>query len=89
MKGVSASFDVVDELYNMNAGGAPDGANKITPLLETSVSGKSGERHAAVWITEHPEARIVGFTLGHDERVHDHPDYQKILINAVKWIASK
>ena len=89
MKGVSASFDVVDELYNMNVGGAPEGANKITPLLETSVSAKSGERHAAVWVTDHPKARIVGFTLGHDERVHDHPDYQRILINAVKWIADK
>ncbi|MDG2256174.1 MAG: ThuA domain-containing protein [Opitutaceae bacterium] len=89
MKGVSANFDVVDELYNMNVGGAPEGANKIKPLLETSVSAKSGEKHAAVWITEHPKARIVGFTLGHDERVHDHPDYQKILVNAAKWVAGR
>ena len=89
MKGVSANFDVVDELYNMNVGGAPEGTNKIKSLLETSVSAKSGEKHAAVWITEHPKARIVGFTLGHDERVHDHPDYQKILVNAAKWVAGR
>ena len=87
MKGVSAEFGFADELYMMNAGGPPDGASKIKILAETSVSVKSGERHAAVWITEHPKARIVGYTLGHDERAHDHPDYIKILINATQWVA--
>jgi type 1 glutamine amidotransferase len=89
MKGVSAEFGFADELYNMNVGGAPEGASKIHVLAETSVSVKSGERHAAVWITQHSKARIVGYTLGHDERAHDDPDYQKILINAVKWVARK
>lgn len=87
MKGVSAEFELVDELYMMNAGGPPEGASKIRVLAETGVSSKSGQRHPAVWITEHPKARIVGYTLGHDERAHDHPDYRKILINAVKWVA--
>jgi len=87
MKGVSAEFGFADELYMMNAGGPPEGASKIQVLAETSVSVKSGERHPAVWITEHPKARIVGYTLGHDERAHDHIDYKKILINAAKWVA--
>ena len=87
MKDVSAEFGFVDELYMMNAGGPPAEASKIQVLAETSVSVKSGERHPAVWITEHPKARIVGYTLGHDERAHDHIDYQRILINAAKWVA--
>lgn len=87
MRGVSKNFELVDELYMMNAGGSPKGANPIKVLAETSVSVKSGERHPVVWITEHPKARIVGYTLGHDERAHDHPDYRKILVNAAKWVA--
>lgn len=89
MRGVSENFELVDELYMMNKDGAPDGASKIRVLAETSVSSKSGARHPAVWITQHPKARIVGYTLGHDERAHDHPDYQRILVNAVKWVARK
>ena len=87
MRGVSPEFELVDELYMMNRDGSPKGAAKIRVLAETSVSAKSGARHPAVWTTQHPKARIVGYTLGHDERAHDHPDYRKILINAAKWIA--
>ena len=87
MRGVSRNFELVDELYMMNRDGAPENANPIKVLAESSVSAKSGERHPVVWITEHPKARIVGVTLGHDERAHDHPDYRKILANAAKWIA--
>lgn len=89
MKGVSPEFELVDELYMMNRDGSPEGASKIRVLAETSVSAKSGSRHPTVWITQHPKARIVGYTLGHDERAHDHPDYRKILINAAKWVARK
>ncbi len=87
MKGVSSEFELVDELYMMNAGGAPKEAAKIRVLAESSVSVKSGKRHPVVWTTQHPKARIVGITLGHDERAHDHPDYRKILANAAKWVA--
>ena len=89
MKGVSPEFELVDELYMMNREGSPEGAAKIRVLAETSVSAKSGARHPAVWTTQHPKARIVGYTLGHDERAHNHPDYRKILINAAKWVARK
>jgi len=36
-----------------------------------------------VWITSHPKARIVGITLGHDQRVHDHEAFRTLLVNAV------
>ena len=89
MKGVSKEFELVDELYMMNRDGHPEGAAKIRVLAESSVSVKSGDRHPVVWVTEHPKTRIVGITLGHDERAHEHPDYQKILANAAKWVARK
>jgi type 1 glutamine amidotransferase len=87
MKGVPASFDVEDELYYLNAEAdkIPAGTAAIEVLAETSPSVKFNQPHPAVWVTTHPTARIVGITLGHDERVHDHPAFRTLLVNAVKW----
>jgi len=89
MVGVPDSFDVQDELYYMNAEGAPEGTNKIEVLAETTPSIKYSKPHPSVWITDHPKARIVGIALGHDERVHDLPAFKAILNNATKWVAGK
>ena len=87
MKGVPASFEVEDELYYMNAEAdkIPPGTAPIEVLAETSPSVRFKQPHPAVWITRHPTARIVGITLGHDERVHDHQAFKTLLANAVKW----
>jgi type 1 glutamine amidotransferase len=87
MKGVPASFEVEDELYYFNAepDKVPAGTAPIEVLAETSPSVKFKQPHPAVWITRHPAARIVGITLGHDQRVHDHPAFRTLLANAVKW----
>ena len=89
MKGVPASFDVEDELYYLNAEPEkiPAGAARMEVLAETSPSVKFKKPHPAVWTTAHPTARIVGITLGHDERVHDHPAFKTLLVNAVTWAA--
>jgi type 1 glutamine amidotransferase len=91
MKGVPASFDVEDELYYINAEPEkiPPGTAAIDVLAETSPSVKFGKPHPAVWITKHDKARIVGITLGHDQRVHDHEAFKTLLTNAVKWTAGK
>lgn len=91
MRGVNPSFTVVDELYYMNSGPQeiPEGTSPITVLAETSPSQKFKKPHPAVWITRHPESRVVGITIGHDERTHDHPDFQTLLTNAVKWVSGK
>ena len=70
MKGVPASFTVEDELYYLNAEAekVPQGTSPIEVLAETSPSVKFMKPHPAVWITSHPTARIVGITLGHDQR---------------------
>ncbi len=85
MKGVSASFDIVDELYNHQ----PDAAGNPSEVLAESLSEKTVKTFPQVWIVKHPKARIVGITLGHDARAHDLPDYQTLLKNAVKWVSEK
>ena len=87
MKGVPASFEVEDELYYLNAEAdkVPPGTAPIEVLAETSPSVRFKQPHPAVWITRHPTARVVGITLGHDQRVHDHPAFRTLLANAVKW----
>ena len=87
MKGVPASFTVEDELYYLNAEAekVPQGTAAIVVLAETSPSVKFMKPHPAVWTTNHPTARIVGITLGHDQRVHDLDAFKTLLVNAVRW----
>jgi putative membrane-bound dehydrogenase-like protein len=91
MEGVPESFTVEDELYYVNAepDKVPAGTAKITVLAETSPSDKYQAPHPSVWITEHPQAKIVGMALGHDARTHDHEGYRQLLINAAKWVSGK
>ena len=63
----------------------PQGTATIAVLAETSPSVKFKTPHPAVWTTNHPTARIVGITLGHDQRVHDLDAFKTLLVNAVRW----
>jgi putative heme-binding domain-containing protein len=91
MKGVPASFDVVDELYYVNAepDKTPAGTAAIEVLAETSPSQKFSKPHPSVWITKNDKARIACIALGHDERTHGDAAFKSILVNAVKWCAGK
>ena len=91
MKNVPASFAVEDELYHVNAepDKIPAGTASIEVLAETSPSIRFKQPHPAVWIARHDRARIVGFTLGHDERVHSLDAFKTLLINAVTWASGK
>jgi putative membrane-bound dehydrogenase-like protein len=91
MKGVPGSFDVEDELYYLNAEAdkVPPGTAPIEVLAETSPSVKYKQPHPSVWVTRHPNARIVGIALGHDQRVHDLPAFKTLLTNAVRWVSEK
>ena len=90
LKGLPASFGVEDELYHVNPDPAqvPSGTSAIDVLAETSPSARYMKPHPAVWITQHPRARIVVITLGHDGRVHDLPAFKTLLVNAVTWAGS-
>ncbi len=87
MKGVPASFEVEDELYDVNAEPekVPAGTSAIEVLAETSPSVRYKKPHPSVWIASHPTAKIVGIALGHDERVHDLAVFKTLLTNAVRW----
>lgn len=91
MKGVPATFEVVDELYYVNAepDRLPPGTAAIEVLAETSPSQKFGRSHPSVWITRSDTARIACIALGHDERVHEHPAFKTMLVNAVQWCAGR
>jgi uncharacterized protein len=91
MKGVPKSFEVEDELYYLNAepDKMPAGVASIDVLAETSPSVRYKQPHPAVWITSNAKARIVGITLGHDERTHDLEPYKTLLTNAVMWASRR
>jgi type 1 glutamine amidotransferase len=84
-KGVPASFEITDELYNY----AADPAGNAIEVLAEATSPKTGKTFPQVFVVKHPKARIVGLTLGHDARAHDLPAYQTLLKNAVQWAAGK
>lgn len=91
MNGVPASFEVEDELYYINPEPEkiPAGTAEMEVLAETSPSVRFKKPHPAVWITKHERARVVGITLGHDERVHGHEAFKTLLVNAATWAARK
>ncbi len=84
-KGVTASFEITDELYNHVA----DPAGNPIEVLAEATSPATGKAFPQVWIVKHPKSRIVGLTLGHDARAHDLPEYQALLRNAVEWSSLK
>ena len=84
-KGVTATFEITDELYNYN----PNPTATPIEVLATATSPTTGKTFPQVWIVKHPKARIVGLTLGHDARAHDLPEYKALLKNAVQWAAGK
>ncbi len=79
-KKVPKSFTLDDELYHFNADPA---AAKITVLAQST--NEKGVTHPAVFVVDHPNARIVGLALGHDAKSHELAAYQTLLRNAVKW----
>jgi len=84
MKGVPAKFRIVDELYRWEK----DSDAEIE-VLAMSKGLESGEEYPTVWIVNHPKAKIIGNTLGHDERAHDLKVYQTILENSIQWVKKK
>ncbi|PYI80124.1 MAG: ThuA domain-containing protein [Verrucomicrobia bacterium] len=83
--GVPASFKITDECYWFQ----PDPEGTPIEVLATAYSAQKDKSFPAVFVVKHPKARIVGITLGHDAKAHEHPAYQTILKNSLKWVAGK
>lgn len=81
MKGVPSKFRIVDELYRWEKD-----ADAEIEVLAISKGLESGEEYPSVWIVKHPKAKIIGNTLGHDERAHELEAYKTILKNSLEWV---
>ena len=88
MAGVPATFTVNDESYNVELT-RPEGAEILGTIPRQNPKPGQSAILPSVWVVKHPKARIVCIALGHDEHTHDHAAYQKILLNALKWVNEK
>jgi len=82
MKGVPSRFRIYDELYRWKKD--PEGTE--IEVLAVGRGLKSGEEFPVVWVVKHSKAKIIGNTLGHDERAHDLKAYKTILRNSLHWV---
>jgi type 1 glutamine amidotransferase len=82
LQGVNAPFTLQDELYLVKL-------DARCEVLAEAVSTVTGAKYPSVWLTPHPKSRIISIALGHGKEVHQHPDFAKLLGNAVKWAAEK
>jgi type 1 glutamine amidotransferase len=80
-----ADFKITDELYWFK----PDPSGPPIEVLATAYSAQKKETYPMIFLVKHPKARVVGITLGHDGKAHEHPAYKKLLRNALAWAAAK
>jgi uncharacterized protein len=83
MAGIPEKFRITDELYHFQK----DAEGAEIEVLATAFSNETNQTYPIVWITRHPETRIVCITLGHDGAAHEHPVFKQLLINSVRWVA--
>ncbi|MGV3772613.1 MAG: PVC-type heme-binding CxxCH protein [Verrucomicrobiales bacterium] len=85
MKNVPAEFNITDELYRF----VPDPKGNAINVLATGFEKGPGKTFPVIYTTQVPKGRVVGITLGHDGKAHDHPAFKTILRNSLKWAAGK
>ncbi len=85
VRDVPPEFTLADELYYFDA----DPAGAKIHVLATAHSKSKDRTYPQVFTVAHDTARIAGITLGHDGVAHSHPAYQRLLRNAVAWVARK
>lgn len=79
---VSPSFSIRDEHYQTEVT-----ASDAQVLFRTT--SESGGDQPAGYVREIGEGRLCALTPGHCVDVWYHPDYQKLLINAMRWCMQK
>ncbi len=85
MQGIPAHFQAFDELYHQEM----DSGGPHVEVLATARSPITGRTYPSIWVVTGQPGRIVCIALGHDEKVHDNPAYQRVLLNAVLWARRK
>ncbi|MBL8861239.1 MAG: ThuA domain-containing protein [Planctomycetes bacterium] len=79
---VPATFRIEDELYRFEP--APDARGVTTLARGRSLS--SGAEYPVLWTLARGRGKVVGFTLGHDGRAHEHGAFRAILQNSVRYL---
>jgi len=59
---------------------------KVQVLVRTNHPASDGP---VAWISPYRKARVVYIQLGHGPEAHNHPDYQRLVRNAVLWVAGR
>jgi type 1 glutamine amidotransferase len=77
-------FKITDENYRTDI---PD-KKRVHICAENAADGHE-DPNPSVWVVKDPKTRIVCITLGHDDAAHQNPSYQRMLLNAVKWVSAK
>jgi len=85
--GLPSEIEVLDEWYNFQSQ-PPDDASIIAVIDENSYEGGAmGEFHPIVWAREYSGGRSVYIGLGHQPELFDNPLLERLLGNAVAWVA--
>ncbi len=74
-------FPIVDETYRLF-----DVAPDVHPLLTTD---EPESNKVIAWAKTYETARVVYMQSGHDHEAYQNPNYQKILRQAIRWVAKK
>ena len=45
--------------------------------------------HPVIWTNPATKGRVVYSALGHAPEAYDDPNYRRILVNAIRWAASR
>ena len=87
-----AEFPFFDEIYQMKAPYSRDKVRVLMSLDPTSVDLSNPNVHRTdkdfpiTWVRNYGKGRVFHSSLGHRDEVWDHPDIQKMWIEAVKWV---
>ncbi len=84
-KDVPATFRIEDELYRFEVD--PKGSAIHVIAVGRSLDGK--EEWPVVWTVAREKGRTACITLGHDERAHANAGYQKLYVNAARWVRER
>ncbi|MBK1832739.1 ThuA domain-containing protein [Roseibacillus ishigakijimensis] len=83
-KEVPEEFQIEDENYRFELADE----ERVHVCCENAADQTEGPI-PSVWVVKDPKTRIVCITLGHDDKAHKNEAYQKLLINAVQWVAEQ
>lgn len=84
MKGVTPILSALPPPETLNR---PDGPHSNNPHVRKAVLENKEPQHL-MWVFERPDGgRGFGFTGGHAHKLWGGPDYRKVVLNALLWIA--